>query len=127
MSTEKKQYSFQTDDEQIQQFLENAENKSEILREGAKRIVLEREGIGVDDSRLTEHQADAYRWLVKRSGGNRVSIDVFKTRVAQTAQINKELVKTEILKPLVDFGYLRVDQAMQSVSIEAIPPEEIEK
>lgn len=110
-------------DEELDDLLEGAENKSERVREALRLWKAERDGNGGDG--LTEEQAAGYEWLRDRAGvGGMVNLRVAKTVLAQRLSIDKGLVKAEVLQPLSEAGYLDVQPRLYDVAIWVREPTE---
>jgi len=125
--TERKSYTFSTDDEKLQNFLDDVENRSEVLREGARKMAWERYGMEVEDTDLSEDQRTAYGWLMENTQGQSVRLESVRNKIAQLVQLDKDLVQRSIIHPLANKGYIRVLTGMYSVKLRAVPPTEVEE
>lgn len=119
-------HSFTVDDETLEEFLSNAENKSETIREALRVYRFQQEG--VEDTRLSDRQRTAYAWLRETTGGDsgRTDLRVAKTVLAQLLSIQKPLVKHMVLKPLNRLGYIDVAPRMEGVTVVVRPPDAVD-
>jgi Arc/MetJ-type ribon-helix-helix transcriptional regulator len=110
------------DDEDLEEFLDDVDNKSEAVREALRLYRLQHEAI--EDDRLTGAQRSAYRWMREQTGvGGRLRLEVARTVLAQTLSRKKDLIKYTVLQPLENLGYIDVSAGMQSVTITVLPPQ----
>lgn len=127
MATERdtQTYTVRVSDPMLQNLLEDSENKSELFREGAKRLAWERKQLEIPTPDLDEDERDAYAWLVDYCGEGTVRMDVARTKLAQMLQVDRGLVKTTILVPLQRKGYLHVITGLHEVSLDPVLPREV--
>lgn len=119
MSSER--VSFSVNDEELAEFLDGVENKSEVIRSALRREMYQTQG--VDDPRLTEDQVVAYEWLRRYAGvGESVQFGVVRTVLAQTLSLDKGLVKLTVIQPLERLGYIEVTPRMHDVQVVVRPP-----
>jgi len=99
------QLTVRLDDEELEVFLEDQANKSEVVRQALRREMYQQES--VDDPRLTDEQRQAYEWLRRYAGvWESVSAEVTMTELAQQLSRKKESVKLTVLQPLERHGYI---------------------
>lgn len=123
--SERKSYTFSTDDPQLQDFLDDVENRSEVLREGARKMAWERYGMQMDAEDLSEDQRTAYGWLMENTQGESVRLESVRNKLAQLVQLDKDLVQRSIIHPMANKGYIRVLTGMYSVKVKPVPPSEV--
>lgn len=127
-SDEKQRYSFATDDEMAIEILETAENRSEIIRDGVKRVAAEQMSNQVSASQLSEDQRAALAWMVERTGGrerSQMRMSTARRKISQLCQIPKDMVRVEIFEPLRAEGYLDVITGINAVRLRVYPPTEV--
>lgn len=113
------------EDEELEAFLEESENRSETIREALRVYRFQQDG--VPDPRLSERQRVGYEWLRETAeGGGRVSLDVVETTLAQLLSVKKALVRQLVVKPLARLGYVRVVPRMESVVVVVRPPDAVD-
>jgi hypothetical protein len=118
-------HTIRVDEEDLDAFLNDAENKSEVVRE-AVRLYRLKKGV-VEDARLTDKQRAAYGWLREYVGVDEtMQYEVIQTVLAQKLSLGKEIVKELVLKPLDRLGYLRVTPRMHHVDVEVQPPDAVD-
>ena len=119
-------YSFTVDDDELEAFLSDAENKSETIREALRVYRFQQEGVA--DTRLSDRQRTAYAWLRETTGGEggRTDLRIAKTVLAQLLSIQKPLVKHMVLKPLDRLGYIDVAPRMEGVTVVVRPPDAVD-
>lgn len=120
-----KTYTFATDDPALQQFLDDAKNRSKLLREGAKRMAWERDELEIETPELGERERTAYGWLTSYAAGDSLKLEIVKTKLAQELQLEKDLIKADILIPLQNAGYIEVSPTIHDVKVRPRPPEEV--
>jgi hypothetical protein len=120
-----KTYAFATDDPALQRFLDDADNRSELLREGAKRMAWERDELEIETPELSERERTAYGWLTSYAAGDSLKLEIVKTKLAQELQIEKDLVKADILIPIQNAGYIDVTPTIHDVKVRPRRPEEV--
>lgn len=121
MSSER--VSFSVNDDELAEFLDSVENKSEVMRSALRREMYQE--AAVEDERLTDDQRQAYEWFRRYAGvGEPVDVGVAKTVLAQQLSLKKELVKLTVLRPLERLGYVSVGwYGMESVKVLVeVPP-----
>jgi len=121
-----KSYTFQTDDEKLQSFLDDVDNRSEVLRQGARKMAFEKYGMQLNTPELSEDQETAFGWLLEHTQGETVRFESFKTKIAQLVQLDKDLVKRSIIRPLDRYGYIKVTPHMHHVMVRPLHPSEVE-
>lgn len=97
--------------------LEDVPNKSKVVREAIREHLTESGSRHYPN--LSDEQARAYDWLRDYQPTNLGSA---LAGLAQRLQINKELVKLEILRPLERKGYLRIESRLLYVGVEILDP-----
>lgn len=114
--------SFKLEDEALEAFLDDQENRSEVIREAIRRQMYQE--VTVEDGRLTDEQRQSYEWFRRYAGvGEAVDLEVAVTVLAQQLSLKKELVKVVVLRPLERLGYLRVGwYGMESVRVRVEAP-----
>jgi len=118
-------HTIRVDDDELDAFLDETENKSETVREALRLYRLERGS--VEDERLTDNQRQAYEWLRKNVGfGGGMELQEVKPMLAQILSIDKAVVKRFVIRPLDRFGYVEVDNWMDGVRIYVRPPDAVE-
>lgn len=118
-------YTFSTSDEELEAFLDDADNKSEVIREALRVYQFQSEG--VEDSRLSERQRVGYEWMLETAGAEgTVSLDVVETTLAQLLSVKKKLVRQLVVKPLDRLGYVTVRPRMESVAVRVWPPDAVD-
>ncbi|SEW09960.1 hypothetical protein [Halobacterium jilantaiense] len=118
-------HTVRVDEEDLDEYLDDAENKSELVRE-AVRLYRLKNG-AVDDARLTDKQRAAYAWLREYVGVEEtMQYEVVQTVLSQKLSLGKEIVKELVLKPLDRLGYLDVTPRMHHVIVEVRPPDVVD-
>jgi hypothetical protein len=118
-------HTIRVEDDRLDEYLDDAENKSELVRE-AVRLHRLKNGV-VEDARLTDKQRGAYAWLREYVGvEDTMQNEVIKTVLAQKLSLGKEIVKELVLKPLDRLGYLQVTPRMHHVDVEVRPPDAVD-
>lgn len=119
MSSER--VSFSVNDEELAEFLDNVENKSETIRSALRREMYQTKG--VDDPRLTEDQRAAYEWFRRYAGvGEDVDLGIARTVLAQILSLDKKIVTASAIRPLERLGYIVVRPRMHDVRVVVRPP-----
>jgi hypothetical protein len=118
-------HTIRVDDDQLDDYLDDAENKSELVREAVRLYQLKNSA--VDDARLTDKQRVAYAWLREYVGVEEtMQYEVIQTILSQKLSLGKEIVKELVLKPLDQHGYLDVTPRMHHVIVEVRPPDAVD-
>jgi len=118
-------FTFSTSDEDLEAFLDDAENKSETIREALRVYQFHQEG--VEDDRLSERQRIGYEWMLETAGaGGTVALDVIETTLAQLLSVKKSLIRRLVVKPLDRLGYVDVRPRMESVAVRVRSPEAVD-
>ena len=117
--------SFKVEDEELEAFLEEQENRSETIREALRVYRWKQEG--VQDARLTDQQRVAYQWMLEQTdGGGRLSMEVAKTVLSQHLSLSAGIVKEQVFKPLERHGYLLPVQYTNYVTLLVLAPSAVE-
>lgn len=111
-------FSVSISDPTLVDYLESAENKSELIREGVREIaqsstVTKFEGFDQD-------KRDAWEWLSSKDSW--VDIRIAETHIAQKTQVTKQLVREDIIKPLESAGLLKRQAGLEVVCIRSVRP-----
>lgn len=110
--------------EELEWVLNSGDSKSETVREGLRAIADERSTTSYEG--LRDEEAQAYDWLVDRvDGSGTVMLEIIKTELAQVLSKDKELIRTSILLPLSQKGYIDVRPLLFDVKVYVYPPEEV--
>jgi Arc/MetJ-type ribon-helix-helix transcriptional regulator len=112
-----------SEDDPVHDILENAENRSEFIRDA-----LRDRGREVDQkySDLTDKEQTAYTWLVKQCGGEKVGLRAgILEELSQTLSVNKALVERRILRKLDKKGYISYRQGFYESQIYVKLPAEV--
>jgi len=118
-------HTIRVDDDRLDEYLDDAENKSGLVREAVRLHRLKKGA--VEDARLTDKQRAAYAWLREYVGVDEtMQYEVIQTVLAQKLSLGKEIVKEQVLKPLDRLGYLDVTPRMHHVDVEVRPPDAVE-
>ena len=118
-------HTIRVDDDLLDEYLDDAENKSELVREAVRLHRLKNGAL--EDARLTDKQRAAYAWLREYVGVDEtMQYEVIQTVLAQKLSLGKEIVKELVLKPLDRLGYLRVTPRMHHVDVEVQPPDAVD-
>lgn len=112
-------------DEQLAEFLDEQESKSETVRKALRLYRLQHES--VDDNRLTDAQRAGYRWMREQAGvGGTLRLEVVRTVLAQTLSRDKDLIKYTVLQPLERLGYVDVTPRNEHVRVRVRSPESVD-
>jgi hypothetical protein len=118
-------HTIRVDDETLDAFLDNAENKSETVREALHLYRMQRGG--VDDERLTDKQRAAYAWLRDYAGvGETAQYEVVETVLAQKLSMSAGIIEELVMKPLERLGYVAVSPRMSHVVLRVRPPDAVD-
>jgi len=118
-------HTFSTNDEELEAFLDDVENKSETIREALRVYRFQSEG--VEDSRLSERQRVGYEWMLESVGENgRLTLEMVETTLAQLLSMKKGLVRQLVVKPLERLGYVVVRPAQSHVNVAVRPPDAVD-
>lgn len=109
-------------DEELAERLDDAENKSEIVR-SALRQYFEEEDLDVD---LSDREETAYRELLRLTrGGGTIRKEIAETVLAQAVGIEKAIIKSAIFVPLERDGLIKPANTWDQSFIRVFPPEEV--
>lgn len=118
--------SFKLEDDELEAFLDDQENRSETIREALRVYQWKQEG--VQDDRLTDQQRVAYQWMLEQTdGGGRLSLEVAKTVLAQQLSMSSGIIKEQVFKPLQRHGYLVPVQYTTYVVLVVLTPSSVEQ
>jgi hypothetical protein len=118
-------HTIRVEDETLDEFLGDVENKSEAVREALQLYRMQK--AGVDDDRLTDTQRAAYQWLRERVGGDgRIQLEKAKPMLAQVLSLNADVIKDFVLRPLDRHGYIEVVPRMESVVVVVRPADAVD-
>lgn len=117
--------SFKVEDERLEAFLNEQENRSEAIREAIRFYHWKKKG--VQDSRLTDQQRMAYQWLMKNSDAEgEIGVDVAITELSQSLSLKKKTIKKRVFWPLQRHGYLIPIRYTSHVKLVVRPPSAVE-
>lgn len=117
------QASARINDEELAEWLDGRENKSETVREALRYLRLQREGIG--DKRLTDAQRAAYEWFRQRVGvGGSIPLGPAKSKLSQQVGLKKEDLRYAVFGALERLGYIEVTPRMHDVVVSVRAPDD---
>lgn len=115
-------HTIRIESEELEELLNEVNNKSEIVREGLRLWQVENKAGEYAD--LDDEQAYGYEWLLDRVGaGGRVNVEAAKNELAQEISKDMRYVMNQVIKPLERKGYLRVRTGIERVDLVVTPPE----
>jgi hypothetical protein len=122
---DEKHVSVRVTDPRLVEYLQASDTDADAVRRGLRRMAYEQDVLDMHTPDLTEDQRAAYAWLSEYNGGGRIRIEAAKAKLAQLVQVDKELVKIDLIRPLHNKGYLDVETGIHDVWLTATPPEEV--
>lgn len=120
-----KHVSVRVTDPRLVEFIEASDTDADAVRAGLRRMAYEQDVLDMHTPELTEDQRAAYAWLSEYNDGGRIRIEAAKAKLAQLVQVDKELVKIDLIRPLHNKGYIEVETGIHDVWLTATPPEEV--
>ncbi|EMA01800.1 hypothetical protein C437_15311 [Haloarcula vallismortis ATCC 29715] len=119
-SKQSKRYTVEISDPKLREHLDSAENKSETIRDAIRTEATADGTLRMAD--LSDDELTAYEWLDEQGG--RVELETAETHIAQLTQVEKKLVRRNLLRPLSAMGLLEADTRMWGVDLVTIAPVE---
>lgn len=111
----RKQVKFRADESLVDQFDDAIDgSRAEALRDLMKEAVDEPQNDGKLDVPNDSDLAEAYRWLVRRTqrkGKDTVRMHAAKRELSQQQGTDKRGVRSELLTPLENRGYIHIQDA----------------
>jgi len=115
------QHSISVSDEELNEYLDDVDNKSEVVRE-ALRMHRAKNDL-VDDHRLSDAQVKGYDWMRRHVGINeRMPKEMLKSPLAEHLKLGKKTVEHFVLRPLERLGYIHLAQGLENVTVVVRPP-----
>lgn len=116
------QHSISVSDEELNEYLDDVENKSEVVRE-ALRMHRAKNDL-VDDHRLSDAQVKGYDWMRRHVGINgRMPKRMVKSPLAEHLKLGKKTVEHFVLRPLARLGYIAMPAGLENVAVVVRPPD----
>ncbi|WP_247006320.1 hypothetical protein [Halorientalis litorea] len=115
-------------DGEIDDLLQDADNKSELVREALRSHV---DGPETDTDGLTDLQRRGLLTLLDLSmptdgpAAGTIGKEVAESQLAQRTQIDSEAVVSRVIKPLMRAGYVRMEHGRQSLNVYETPRERV--